>query len=506
MPNRDHLPIVLDQFNGLFQRGSEDTCPQDHFIDCENIRFIGTGEFGTRFGISPHQNVIAPLGSIKRFYNYVTDTASTLLVLIENGADGEIYHVVDSTTVFGPILTITGMEDFGFVGYAGRAYITPFKSYGSSPNLQEKGIDGEFLYVYFGDGTAARKAGGDPPGAGTLTISNGTGNTDAGFHLFGVVYETDSGFLTEPGFLTGFTTVAANGISFASIPVSASSSVIARRLVATRTIVNYNGDTQGYTYYFIPTGRIDNNVDTTLNNITVFDADLVEDASHLFDIFNEVPAGVGLCLYHDRMCLYTSFDDMSLIRVSALGEPEVFNEIDGFLIAPLDGNPITNAQEMRDILYVFKRNRTLSFVDNGDVPSSWPMVMIDYGLGCPVHGVATVIDTGATNVDYLIVASYRGIMIFNGTYQDMELSWKIKDFWAALDTTNYRRIQILDNTVDKILLCCLPDYRLLIGDYNNGKDPQKIRWVPWRFEVRVNTIALINVNQIMIGADLLMTS
>lgn len=504
MANRDHQPIVLENFNGLYQRGSSDTCPPDHFSDCENLRFIGTGEFGSRFGISPHQNVLAPLGNIKRLYNYVTQDKNTLLVMIESPAGtGKIYHVVDGTTVYGPILTIVGMEDFGFASYAGRAYITPFKTYGTAPNIQQKGMQNEFLYVYFGLGVAARKAGGSPPSAGSLTIVNGTGDTDPGFHLFGVLYETDSGFLTEPARLTAFTTSAGNGISFSAIPVSGSTAVIARRLVATRAIVNYNGDTLGYTYYFIPNGRIANNVDTTLSNITLFDADLVEDASHLFDIFSDIPAGVGLTLYHNRMCLYTFYTDISLIRVSAEGEPEVFNEIDGFLIAPLDGNPITNTAEMRDVLYVFKRNRTISFVDNGDVPTTWPLVLIDYGLGCPVHGIAVVIDAGATSVDYLIVASYRGIMIFNGTYQDMELSWKIKDLWAALDTDNFKRIQLLDDTVDKILYCVLPDYRMLIGDYNNGKDAKAIRWVPFRADVRVNTIALINVNQLVIGADLL---
>lgn len=500
---RDHQPIVMEQFNGLYQRGSADSCPPDHFSDCENLRFIGTTEFGSRYGISPHQNVVAPLGNIKRIYNYITQDKNTLLVLIEDGADGKIYHVVDGTTVFGPILTIAGMEDFGFASYAGRAYLTPFKTYGTAPNILQKGMQNEFVYIYFGLGVAARKAAGVPPTAGALTIANGTGSTDAGFALFGVLYETDSGFLTEPARLTGFTKTAGNGISFSAIPISPSPAVIARRLVATRTIVGYNGDTLGYTYYFIPTGRIANNVDTTLNNVTLFDADLVEDASHLFDIFSEIPAGVGLTLYHNRMTLYTSYTDISLIRVSAEGEPEVYNEIDGFLIAPLDGNPVTNAQEMRDVYYVFKRNRTVSYVDNGDVPTSWPLVIIDYGLGCPVHGIASVIDSGATSADYLLVASYRGIMIFNGTYQDQELSWKVRDLWLALDTDNFKRIQILDDTVDKIIYCCLPDYRMLIGDYGNAKDAKSIRWTPFRANVRVNTIALINVNQLVIGADLL---
>jgi hypothetical protein len=66
----------------------------------------------------------------------------------------------------------------------------------------------------------------------------------------------------------------------------------------------------------------------------------------------------------------------------------------------------------------------------------------------------------------------------------------------------FRRIQIINNTIDQILYITLPDRRLLIGDYNNGFDPQNIRWSIWRFDVTVNTIALVNINQLIIGAEL----
>lgn len=501
---RQHDPIELDEFNGLYQRGAAETCPQDHFSDCQNIQFFGTREFGTRDGLGLHQNVVAPLGQLLRIYNYITQDKNTLIVLKRNEGtgNGEIYHVVDSTTVFGPILTKAGMTDFGFVQFAGRGYITPFTSYTFSPANIEKGLQNEFLYVYLGDGTAARKAAGNPPTAGSLTIVNGTGATDAGFHLFGVLYETDTGFLTAPSRFTGFTTLATNGVSFSGIPTSPDSFVVARRIVATKKILNYNGDTTGYQYFMLPNGRIPDNVTTTLSNITFFDADLLEDASHLIDNFAEIPAGVGVTLYHDRLILYTSFTDISLIRVSAPGEPEAINQINGLLIMPLDGNPVTNAQEMRDVLYTFKRNRTASWVDNDDVPSSWPMSMIDYGLGCPVHGIATVLDSGSSNVDFLLVTTYGGIMIFNGRYSDPPLTWKIEDFWDAQNRNNFRRIQIVNDTVGGFIFCALPDRRLLEGNYNNGMNPKDIRWTVYKFDIEVTTIGIANISDIIIGSEI----
>lgn len=498
MALRDHAPIILEEFNGLWRRGSVDSAPRDHFNDCRNIRFRGD-EVITRGGIDIHQLVgVPPLQKVLRIYNYNTQTESSLIVLVENDlGEGEIYHVTEAAT-FGPLLTIATMTDFAFVQYAGRAYISPFTTYGDI----EKGIDSEFLYVYLGDGTAARKAAGSTP-AGTLTVANGgAGNTDAGFKLFAVVGETDTGFLSSPFAFASFTTSAALSVSFSTIPLMVGAQWVKRHIVATKNIVGYNGDTEGYQYFFIPLATINDNTTTTLSNISFFDADLLEDASHLLDNYDEIPAGATLTIYHNRLCLAATFTDISLILVSAVGEPEAISQIDGLIIAPLDGNPITNLQEFRDILYVFKRSRTLSYYDNGDVASSWPLVIIDQAIGCPVHGIATVLDSGSTNLDYLVVCSYKGIVLFNGRYVNPELTYKIRDLWLELDRTKFRELQALNDPVDSIIYIAMPDKKMLVGDYTNGMDNMKIRWTVDQFNIEVTTIALFEINTLIIGSKL----
>lgn len=501
---RDHNPVPVEEFNGLWDRGDEEDVPLDHFRDCENV---DTSKFGSGFrsrdGLGIHQTVGSPLGNIVRMHNYVMRTGSTLLVLVHDlsGSTYKLYHVVNQATVLGPILTIAAMEDFKCVSYNGRAYISPFKTYGTGDTAVEKGLQSEFVYVYEGDGTAARKIAGSAPTAGTLTIANGTGATDAGFHLFGVAYETDTGFISAPGRFTGFTTVAANGVSFSGIPVSPDSHVVARRLVATKLITNYNGDTTGYTYYFIPDGRIPNNSATTLSNISFFDADLLEDASHLIDNYAEVPAGAALGLYQNRLCVGATYTDISLALVSTAGEPEAISQISGLLIVPLDGTAITNFAELRDILYVFKRAKTVGYSDNGDDPSSWPFTQVDQAFGCPVHGIATVIDSGGISLDFLIVATLSGVMVFNGRYAVPELSWKVQDLWFDQTRANFRRIQICNDVIGKNLWITLTDYRLLKGDYAEGLDTQKIKWWPMRFDVRASTIALTNIDDLIIGSE-----
>lgn len=501
---RDHSPITFDKFNGLWDRGDKDSTPIDHFQDCNNIKYIGSNSFGTRDGVGISQDIAVPLSNIKRIYNYPTPTGNTLIVLTYDvfTNQGQIHHVIDSTTVYGPILTLTNMTDFGFLPYAGRGYISPFTSYTTGDLTIEKGLPGQVLYVYMGNGAAARAAGGDPL-VGNLTIANGAaGHTDGGFHLFAFVAETNSGFLTAPGAITGFTTSPNNSVSIGTVPTSGDPTIVKRHLVATKIIDNYDGNTTGYQFFFVPNATINNDTDTFLNNISFFDADLLDDASHLLDNYASIPAGVGMCLYHNRLCIWTFYDDISLMLVSAPGEPEAISQVDGLIALPPDSNPITNATELRDILYITKRAYTTSYPDNGDVPSTWLPSIIDRALGTCVHGMATVLDSGQTSVDFIIICTYQGISLFNGKYITPELSWKIENFWKNLDRNAFGHIQIINAPIQKELYIVIPDGRVLVGNYGNGMEMKTMRWVPWSFQVRINTIAIHNIDEIVLGADL----
>lgn len=498
---RDHEPIIIDKFNGLWTRGRPETTPLDHFTECNNVQYFGMKEFGTRDGVGRHQDVATPVAKILRIYNYPTQTGNTLLILSQNGANGEIYHVVNATTMHGPVLTIAGMTDFALLPYAGRAYISPFTTTVVNGLNQEKGMTGEFLYVYKGDGTAARKAAG-PTAAGTITIANGAaGHTDVGRHVFGVVGETDTGYLSPPTALNNFVTGAALSVSFSTIPTFTGSFWTKRHIVASIVIQDFNGDNLGYQLFFIPGATINDNVTTTLANVSFYDADLLLEASHLQSNFTEIAAGSCLCLYHNRLCLAGQFTDPSIIRVSAVGEPEAINQVNGLLIMPPDGNPINNLAELRDVLYGFKRSKTAAWVDNGDVPSSWPYSPVDDALGTGVHGIATHLDSGSTVSDYLIIATYKGLCLFNGRYAFPELSWKIQDDWFAMDRNEWRKIQVLDDPIKQIIYFVKTDRTIMHGNYLNGFDPKNIRWGPWSFDFLVNTIAIWEIDDFIIGAD-----
>lgn len=491
MSYRDHSPNPINSYNGLFRRGDVDSCPRDHFSNCDNIDFEQSG-FRTRYGFDTY----LPVPNIRRFYTFTQESGQSLLVL-DN--DGNIYDT-GSATPSTPILTIAAMTDFAFVSIAGRALI--------SPSDGVTGLENEFIYVYEGDGSAARKAAGDPPvtadGAMAAANSATAGNVEAGVHIFAVVYETESGFLSAPGPVGAFPSVTADGtkkVDLSAIPVSPSAVVTKRHILVTKAIYPplYIGNTEGYEFFFIPDGEIANNTATTLT-VNFFDADLLDSADDLFDLYDEIPAVVWLNTYHGRLVGGATFDDISLTLVSNIGEPEAINQIDGLLITPLDGKAQTNGQEFRDILYVFKQSRTFAYSDNGDVPSSWPMTVLDQGVGSSVHGIATVLDSGGVNVDYLITCDFSGVMLFNGTFIRPELSWKIHDFWLELDRDFFKYIQIVNDSVSQKLYLSLPDRHMLLGDYQNGLTPKDIRWSPWSTNMAITAVGLIDTNTLIVGS------
>lgn len=498
---RDHKPVILDEFNGLWNRGPKDSCPADHFSNCENLQYEEK-QFRVRDGIDPY----VALGNIIRMYNYVMQEGESLLVLDSNG---DIYHVVNpglvSVVVYGPILSIGEMTDFKMQSIAGRAYITPIQNNTNPYGINyQTGVEDEFVYVYKGDGTAARKAAGAGPTTGALTLADGgAGNVEAGYHNFAVAYETDTGFITKIERFASIN-VASGGrtVDISNIPVSPDSFVVARRIVATRAIdpTLYTGDTKGYPFFFVPGGRIDNNTDTTLS-VSFFDVELFADATYLLDLLEEIPAGATLNTYHGRMVVGAEFDNISLFRVSTAGEPEAIDAVSGLVIIPLDGNPLTNAQEYRDVFYGFKKTRTYSINDNNDVPSSWPVDVVDLGIGASLHGIASVLDSGGVNIEYMLIVDYSGIMVFDGAYRRPELTWKIERNWLRLERNDFANIQIMNDSLGQNLYMTLPDRRMLYGDYRNGLTAKDIKWCPWRFDVQTNTIALIETNKLIIGAN-----
>lgn len=493
---RDHNPVAIEFFNGLWAREPKDACPQDHFTDCNNVVMMQKG-FKTRPGLDTY----LPFPNIKRVYTFVKSTGERIICL---DIHGNLYDTASATPNV-PILTIATMTDFALLSINDRAYI--------SPHDGAQGLSGEFIYVYLGDGNAARKIGGDIPVNGGTPFAGAAsataGNVEKGDHIYGIIYETNTGFLTSIGPTTGgvraLVKVTSDGtkkVDLSHIPAPSDTTVYPFYwVVATKAIQNYNGDQIGYNFYFVAGSRTATSGMSGNQTVNFYDADLLDDASHLLDIKDHPAAVVGMCTFHNRLITWAENGATSVIRASFANEPESFDTVDGLIAAPLDAHPVTNAQEFRDVLYVFKDTKTLGFPDNGDVPSTWVPGKVDLGIGTFVHGISTILDTAGANVDFLVVLTYGGIYLFNGTYLKPELSWKIRDFWTNFTATNFKSFQVCTDSISQIIYVNMLSSILLMGDYSQGSDPYKIRWTKQTFNIQTDTIAIIDKNKLIIGSS-----
>jgi len=483
---RDHAPLVIGSFRGTFDRGEDETTPIGFFLDSQNVRFI-KGGVTTRYGT----DVSITIGSVLRTATYKRiGEAQRQLILDSSG------NLWDSTSLVVPILSIVAMTDFSMVTIFDRAYITPHNGI--------TGLPGEKVYVYTGSGVA-RPAAGTPPSAFSLVTADSTtsGSVEAGVHILGMAFETASGFITAPGGFKVHTSVGAKKIDVSAMAIGGSQ-VVARHIVSSKLVVDFNGDFNSQTYYFVPNGRVDNNTATTVT-VDFFDASLVDDASYLLEELAEIPAGVGIGLYKGRMIVWGENAHSAIVRVSQIGEPESISSVAGFItVNPGDsGGPINNCTEYRNQLVICKNQRTYFSQDNTNEAAFWETGSIDMSVGTSCHGFGKSLDFGENIEDFLLVADRAGLRLYNGTYSDDNvLTFNVDDIWGRINQAYFHKIEIAVDTVNSFIYVVVPldeatsPNVILHADYSEGMSIDAIRWTVWSFPVAPSTVVVDVVNAV----------
>lgn len=469
---RDHKALVQKEF-GLWDRGTDDVCPPNRNTKANNVIY-------THFGAKTREGTVLSITfpNLARFHIYKRiGEADRLLIL---NTSGQLY---DSTNLVTPILSIPAMTDFSVVVMFNRAYI--------SPHDGTTGLAGEKVYVYGGSGTA-RAAGAAPPSGFTLGVTNsGTaGNVEAGAHLFAVAFETDTGFITRPGPIgPAYSVMTATGtrkVDVSLIPIGPAGTV-ARHILATGIITNYQGDQVSPELFFVPGGKISNNTATTLT-INFFDADLQSSADYLFDNLDTLPAFLGMANYNGRLVGWGENGNESLVRCSVSGQPEAHSGIEGFVIVnPGDGLGVKNCVAHRGLLNVYKRQRHYVTQDNAGSAVTWKVTLVDSAVGCDVFGVSQILDSAGQTHDQFLVAAREGLMDFAGAYAPAPLSYQIEDIWRRINQGATNKIQVVVDPIQRRVYISLPldgsttINTLVMMDYNNGLSADTVRWSVWSF-------------------------
>src|SRR5437899_6782823 len=478
----DYETLRIDQFKGMYKRGLADECPKDHAICAENVIFTKKGEVSTRPGSAVSY---AMNHSVKRIFLASFDDNRLVLLTLDN--NGNLYQDNNPTPLFSNAI----MGDFAAYNLFNKCFILPICK--SFPPINLKVWDGIH---------SVRDAAGLAP-TSSFTAADGpadlTGGLDPGVHKFAVSFITNTGFTTQPGpkiagvfTAVTYTAPGAKKVTLTGIPTGGSQ-VVGRQILVTRG----NEDL----FFYAPGGTINNNTTTTID-LDFFDSDLDISADELFDRLETIPGAVlagALNSYHGRLVSTAQGD---LVRVSLPGDPEAMDNVNGFIQVPdaRDGNVTRAICEVSDVLYLLKFVGIFSTQDNGDVPSSWPLVLLDGGAGSYQFGISSI--TGSqpslTANQIFTIADRDGLFLFNGVVIRPQLTWKIDDLWRTLTHGAEYNITTVIDPYNELIYCILPTNGfvspnlLLVGDYSEGLNWKDIKWAVYFFPWHVNSIAMMN--------------
>jgi hypothetical protein len=482
---RDHKPIIVNDFRGIFDRGEDESVPSGYFIDSKNNRFLRRG-VKTREGSSLRYNIT---GKIRRMEVFKKTGEASRLIILDDA--GNLYDFINSNF---PILHVDNMIDFSMVTVYNRAYITPHNG--------KTGLPGGVVYTYNGSGSARPAAGGKPYiGGGAIlpAVSTTSGHVEKGTHAVGVAYLTDTGFISGIGMFAKVDCPGDRKLDISGLPIGPSGTV-GRVLVSTRVIKDFNDDYDNQTYYFIPDGLINDNTATSLlNKLDFYDADLFDDASYLLDQLEFIPAGVGIGMYNSRLIVWGEDANSSIVRVSKQAEPEAMNGADGFAtINPGDADTgLRNCFDYNGMLICQKSNRSYYTNDNSLPAATWAVPKaFDAGIGSEPHAVAQVMDYGHELEGIVVTAHHTGIRVFNGTLTQTPLTYNIDDLWSRINKNYFYKVELNINSVDYELFVVVPidgatdPNCIFYADFNEGLDFENIKWDVWYFGVDTWTMAI----------------
>jgi hypothetical protein len=381
-------------------------------------------------------------------------------------------------------LQIPGALDFSAVNVFGRLYFTPHDG--------KRGLANNVVWVY--DGTNIYKAAlGSGVATPALTASSSAtaGNVGAGIHLVGIIFESMSGYISPPNQAVAVTAAGSKKILVSNIPQGPTGTV-KRHIVVTKVIPSYSGNLSDYEFFRIPTGpgTINDNLTTAYNSdIDFTDSSLVESIEPQMDLLTEIPAGSFINFVKGGRLVIGGFaNDGNGVYISDPGDPERFDAVDNYLtVYPGDSeDSLKNSVDYKGTIGLFKSLKSYYTVINDDlVPAEWEVLPLDLGVGTEAHGVSTILDRSGVHTDKFFVADRSGILMFNGIFQEPELTYKVRDIWRGIERNYFYKICIVYDPIKEHIYIAYPEVnqtennKILFGDCSQGMSYDKIKWSVW---------------------------
>lgn len=522
--------IVIDTFRGIYDRRSTGVIESL----TEQVGYENLPEGYVR----QQQNTIFTQGGFQNRppvrYRYNLGGTITDLLLV---AEGNVLILRVNDAYIAAIL-IKANYSFTTVGVATRKFGTTGYDTLISSNSESP--------YFVNSATGANRAvAGAAPATAPAAANGAAGKVEAGLHLITVAYETDSGFITKYRLpATQYTAPGALKINLTAIPVGPAGT-IARNILATKVIHQFNGDTAAYEEFFVPGGRLADNV-TTILTIDFYDTELVSSADYLNDLEASLTGYVYLTTYNN-MAVYV-INNSTIPGATILSLPGSFESIslvDG-VISDISAKDTVTAFVYQGALYLISASGAVNaYRDNGGPPNTWKATPIATGI-TPLSSVSTSIlnpptiatipsiwgaasnsTTDAKLVENGILISVReGIYLFQGSFSVKPLTWNIDGLWKSLvlssiDAISSNPFKVVVDPNKKVFYVAPlgtlnvglptlypPDYyknAILVCDYSEGLSWDTVKWSIWKFPFTIGSINIykngtISGNTLMISS------
>jgi hypothetical protein len=490
--NTNLTPINAKPFKGIWVRGapgtgSVNTVPPDHLSDCFNCIFPGQNQIDIREPITQSSTTTGFTTS----FSTANVLGGSVLLTLENG-NGKFHDETHSTLL--AIIIGGGFvypDDFVAIDIFGRVYITFLYQGRALPNstiwvYYYSILRGAYIFENACTATTATNL-----IVGTSLAQVNPGVVTAGFHQVNVVYLSERGYYSNPGAVG---VINSTGVNDIEVAFTATVPGDVQYIVLTMTPANL------LTSYFVPLGVFNAVAGLHTYNLVINNADsaLITSADYLYNLQGTPPGGSTLIFYKGRMCIVGQTIAPDDLFTSDFGIPEQFNPVTNVVHFPADYgiNNCNGAMNIRDILYITKPNGTYATQDNGSTPSTWPVTIIDSGIGAYSTGISLFASSmsGQDVLDSAFVANQRGLMLFDGSYGSVPLTYKVEAIWQAILTTYFYKVQVTHDIWKKRIYVALPliitnipimyvavayNGIILMGDYQDGLNAKDIKWSVW---------------------------
>lgn len=484
---RGQQAIVVEEFKGLYNRGSDENCPPNYFIDCLNLEFTYRG-FRSRNDFFLEDSFTGISGTFLDLYEFPRiDGTVRRMLLIKEAAGAfpvKLYDLDHLTSA--PFL----VSEFAIEVDAISAVSLFDRFYFASLIANNEHRIGALVRVYDGLVGAPNAGGLAPTGSSMVATEPGAGNVSAGIHLYAVAYETASGFITKPGpaVWTSKTSAGSKNINLASIPTGPSN-ITKRHLLATKLIPAYSPPQENFELFFLPTGTINDNTTTTLT-FDFFDTELVDSADYLLDQMETIPAGplftignsLGVAGY--RTDSSAVGDKRSIALISKAVEVESFSVDEGFIVVkPQQGGALRTGLDLNGTLYLFKQDLTLAIQPDPNLaPAEWGSPgVIDSSIGTTPFGIAIYLGAPFVIAGGAFIITKTGLQHFTGVYKN--LAYVIDETWHLFPGAFNTSRAVVDPLHQKVYASlpingATPD-TLLVMNYKDGTESDLVKWSPW---------------------------